>query len=317
VFIDDVMILNADSSKFTTVVDIDTLRYTVAALGKNLTLGKVAIAPEILRRSILTPIDTISYPTTANQFGRNFAFDNANNIYIAGIGSVIKLDQTGKELANYTDTLDSISATMQNTGLNASDVNGDVYVFDTNTFQTRLTRLTSDLKFISKFIATDTDNSHRNASVALSNNGMLCQFGGLNTNTTSLFDSTLSIVRTVTISELITSAQIRNDTIFTLSFAGFKAYDMNFNELESWSVIDEITKYYAINSKPDIRTFKLSQSGIYAFAECFYPTVYFFDSNKNFLGRYALRGSIAGFDGTDRLYCDNGNGSLFRFKINY
>jgi hypothetical protein len=327
-YVDDVASLNSDSLIYAN----DTLHYAVAALGKNITLGKAGVAPEIIRQSVVTLQGKIAIPDLYPYGLNDVSIDNSNNIYIAGYGPTIKLDPTGQIIARCADSLDS-GVVLKSGRLIMANSQGDVYILDTNQSSMALTRLTSDLKFVSKFTLADAYSPYAGTCMGLNQNGMVCLISSDSTQQTkaTLFDSSLSVVRSdsMSIFSFWTSLQMINDTIFTFSSVGFKAFGTNFIELHNWDVNTVIRKYSPAGALDDPTDFRVSPAGAYAFcipansSYAFGPfgftygkIIFLFDSNKNLIKRFALPGWIAGFDSAGRLYWNYGDGFIYILNVN-
>jgi hypothetical protein len=328
VFNDDVIDVNADFWKYSMV----SAHYLVAAMGKNSILGKAGASPAIALKSIFTSIDTISLANLGINEISQIAFDNNNNLYILGYDylsgntPVIKLNPNGTVIATYVDTTGDIWYL-------GSDGNANVYLYSMDTYDPekpfnseRLTRLTSDLKYVSTLPLSPP--SVLNSAAC---NGAIIQNGkiwilyndGSSTTYTRICDSTLSQVDSFIVPECIISMEQFKDTLYCRCLGKeniVKAYDFNFHELWNWNISD-LTKDTSLSLENN--HFCIGGSGMSCvyfhrnsqYAGSDYEEVLLLDPDRKLIGRFALTGQILGIDAANRIYWVTMDGFLLIMKL--
>jgi hypothetical protein len=233
-FEEDILFLNPDSLRFG-----DTLRYSVAACGKNHAIGSVGVAPDILIKSIFTPIGSFLLSGLSRKYdGDDFEFvvDKAHNIYFGGDGWVSKVDPAGRVCADYGD---HDASNIYYLSIIKTDTKGNVYYYSLR--DTQLIRLSTNLKLTATKIVSNAGL----LTIDVDSKGMVYIFsetGGQSLSVTVL-DSTLTVVDSSImdpkiVGNCIFPQQIRNDTIDFLpclmeGTAYFKAQGIHFSTLQT------------------------------------------------------------------------------------
>ncbi len=310
-FDDDVFLLDPDSLRFG-----DTLRYWVAACGKNQTIGAAGVAPDILLRSVITPIDTVSLSWLGHKYidltaSGDFTSDKDHNLYVCGYGWISKVDSIGRVCANYCDDYcQHDSGYYSYPPIIKADEKGNVYYYNFHSAQ--LIKFSSDLK----------PQLTRNGYVGtmlIDSKGQVYIFRG---DSIIVFDSTLSIVNSgsvgsTNVCEWIFPRQILNDTIIfrrkceSNNLKIFKTYDIHFSQIQTLD-FSEILKIYfplprfgveqgdfAANGMSIIRAWGII--GGKQLSDFFF----ILDANNKLLGRCWLGNHYYKkyvFDGIDRIY---------------
>lgn len=299
----------------------DSLRYFVAVQGKDRNLGKAGASDVITRQSIIASIDTISIANLNKAPNCEVAIDNLSNIYVGGVGPFVKLTPTGSESALYVDTFYNVNVRWKIVGNLPPDGNANIFIFDRTTPRLRLIRLTSDLDFISRTTLPDVVTWNEQIDMVATRNGMLSIISSNGTSPTHIrtVDSTMAQVKDTTLPDYITRIQSFNDTLLCLidnapgnqSGNAIKAYDVNFNELNTWN-LPELLKEHSATSARD---FYIAPGGMFCFVMDSNLNggyeVLFFDRDRRFLGRCCLSGHGMGIDGANRIYWYDGDASIF------
>jgi hypothetical protein len=133
VFQDDLLLLDSASLPFG-----DTIRYCIAAIGKDRTFKKISSFQNILFKNTLVTVDTIILPESfhSGDWISLVLTDKNKNIYLYGWTEVAKLSQTGQLMARYEESNVFIRAL-------SVDKNGNVYGYDQN--ENKLIKFTPNL----------------------------------------------------------------------------------------------------------------------------------------------------------------------------
>jgi hypothetical protein len=324
-FTDDVILLNPDTLAFR-----DTLRYLVAAVGKNRTLGKVGVAHDILLRNFLTPIDTIPVSIGTDLMNLheyfNFVVNRNHDVYFYGFSWIWKIDSVGSVTARYSDSVG------ENDGPVVLDGKGSVYACQE--WPDRVAKFSSDL--IPLAIKTVADSLQLSKiMLATNDNGSVYLFSihdFQQITCVQAFDSTLSLMPSDTIHESDLGTPImHDDTFFVWTSNGIKAFDIHLNYLRTLDCDDVVNKYYPMSLKNgtflhhierqvnftanDISLifFDLGSSGYMDNDNVFLAV----DTNNKLVGRCHFNGFRYVFDGVDRVYVYNySKQSIYIYKVN-
>ncbi len=329
-FDDDVLFLNPDSLKYH-----DTLRYSIAAFGKNRTFGKVSVAPDILLKNILTPIDTIPVSLGNQEVIYSWTVDKDHDVFLSGSWWIRKIDSIGQVFTYYNTNYGNPDNHYDYFSLK-TDAKGNLYTICSG--PGALMKFSSDLKLVSEknlddFLAPNMVNH----SLRTNDNGLIYLVSDAGTEPIFIyaFDSTLSIVQFDSIPEF-NWPQMYKDTFFFIEYPnGFsspnesnviKAYDIQCNPVRTWDVNEIINKYCPASFKTLLKAVDFTENNVshLCFDNLFFPEMedgdmifIAIDSNNKLLGRYHVKCSRYVFDGVDRLYVYNYSKQLiYIYKIN-
>jgi hypothetical protein len=124
-FVDDVLLPNPSFDK-----NANILHYTIAACGRDGSLGHSYRVPDILRRSVFMAEDTVNLANSGcRELGPDnlFTVDGNRNIFIGGYGWINKVDSSGRFCAEYLFQDKSGYSVNYSYHKVESDVNGNVY----------------------------------------------------------------------------------------------------------------------------------------------------------------------------------------------